>query len=68
MGGEAAGAGSTTSLAKGATPATMALTMASQIEAFIVNLVMPGPHQFKLEHIAFLLALLLGGDVQEAAI
>ena len=68
MGGEAAGEGNTTSLAQGATPATTALTRAAKIEAFIANPMMPGPHQIILEHITFLIAIVLGGDVQEAAI
>ena len=67
-GGTAAGAGSKAPLAQGATPAASTLTRAEQIASFIANPMMPRPHQVKMDHITFLLALVLEGELQEAAI
>ncbi len=64
----AAGAGSTAPVAQGSTTAPITLTRAEHIAAFLANPMIPGPHQVKLDHITFLLALVLGGAVQEAAI
>ena len=66
--GTATGEGSTSRMAQGATPVTTTRTRAEQITAFLQNPMMPGPHQVKLEHITYLLALILGGEVQEAVV
>jgi hypothetical protein len=55
-------------MAQGATLVTTTLTRAEQITAFLQSPMMPGPHQVKLEHITYLLALILGGEVQESAV
>ncbi len=39
-----------------------------QIAAFVANPIIPEPHQVRIDHITFLLALVLGGPMQEAAI
>jgi hypothetical protein len=49
-------------------PGEAALTRVEHIAAFIANPMMPPAHRVRMDHITFLLALVLGGDVQEAAV
>jgi hypothetical protein len=66
-GGTTTGAGNTAIMTQGATPAAKILTRAEQIAVFVVNPMIPEPHQVKMDHITYLLALVLGGALHEAA-
>jgi hypothetical protein len=66
-GGTTTEAGNTATMAQGATPKANILTRAGQIAAFVANPMMPQPHQVKMDHITYLLAIVLGGALQEAA-
>jgi len=66
--GTTTGAGGTATMTHGDTPAAAVLTSAEQIAAFVASPMKPEPHHVQMDHITFLLALVLGGDVQEATV
>jgi hypothetical protein len=67
-GGTAAGGGNTVTMAQGAAPAKENLTREDKIAAFVANPIMPTPQQVIMAHIIYLLALELGGALQEVAV
>ncbi len=67
-GGATTESGGTATMAHGDTPAAAVLTRAEQIAAFVASPMMPTPNQVRMDHITFLLALVLRGDVHEAAV
>ena len=67
-GGVAQGANTSAAQAQGPIPAKTGPTRQEEIAAFIANPLMPEPHQVRIDHITILLALVLGGPIQEAAV
>jgi hypothetical protein len=55
-------------MAHGATPATETLAKEEEIATFVANPIMSAPHQVIMDHITYLLALVMGGAPQEAAV